>query len=490
MDIGGKINGTGGVLAGNLTLSGRRGTDYENPGASEWSALSGVVTKSIPQQGYDVDGGPQGWTLYTAYSQNTDLPSSMSGADTLSENDMWQTNLDDLNTRFGHQTSIYDQSGEHYSGDVGRAEYIACFTVCGDEVAIGGAYSVAAIDLHTAATREPRIVSATPSAPVYSVTVDDVMSLSHGGRFAGVYGYVGGELTAAITAIRAVSAQGRSLKVSELSGTFAGQRATKAYIARDMYVFDMTHPAAVPPNTQINEATGGFVANGVPKTTSLTLSSDTQIESGDDLLFARGEKAVELNGHPYIVVGITLPRARSHAGIVYFSSPVSPTDARRDALIVPNAHTIWMWEGTDGEPAYARNDIAFNRAGTVTLGCNRAVGCDGLSVAGSLGVSGAVRLQVRVVSNAGRDAALPGDYVVAWNSGTAGQRTELLPRCDARSKGRILVIKDESHTAGTRQPIVVSAAAGTVEERHSVPLITPGASATLCCDGSGNWMML
>lgn len=272
LEVSGKINGTGNALAGNLSLLGKHGTDYVSPGASEWSALSGSVTKIRPLGGgYDVDGGPQGWSLYTAYAQNTDLPSSISGADTLSESDMWESNLDDLNTRFGHQTSIYTQSGMQHPSDVGRAEYIACFANCGDEIEIGGAYSVAAIDLHTAATAEPRIISATPEAPVYSVKVDNVMPLSHGGAFAGQYGYVGGNSTAAITGIRALAANGRSLTVSNSRGTFAGQEAAGAYLERGMSVFDLTEPSAVPRHTQIIGATGGFNGNGVVEGVSLEL---------------------------------------------------------------------------------------------------------------------------------------------------------------------------------------------------------------------------
>jgi hypothetical protein len=166
-----------------------------------------------------------------------------------------------------------------------------------------------------------------------------------------------------------------------------------------MYIYDVTGPTRITSGTTVSNIVG----------TTLTLSGSASVQSGDTLIFSRGYTAAKMNGDSYVVAAVTMPAQNSTAGTVYFQSAVTIADATNGVAIRPNAHTIWLWEGTSGPPAQPPADIAFNRLGTVTL----------TSDGTNLLVSAPLSLQKNALYLAG-----PGTGSVAWDqtldSGSGG----------------------------------------------------------------------
>ena len=89
-----------------------------------------------------------------------------------------------------------------------------------------------------------------------------------------------------------------------------------------------------------------------------------------------------------------------------------------------------------------------------------------------------------------------GYYTYAWNYTASGSNTLQLESCNSATTNTPIVFKDEYGGAGINPIEVFTAGTNTIEKTGyptALPpltlLHTPFQSATLQCDGNGNWML-
>lgn len=95
---------------------------------------------------------------------------------------------------------------------------------------------------------------------------------------------------------------------------------------------------------------------------------------------------------------------------------------------------------------------------------------------------------LRVVATGTSDLPTTGDCSIAWNSATASPKTEFLFACTLATKGAILTIVDDVGTAGTYPITITPSGINTVLGATSFIIAFNRQSATIICDGIGNWV--
>lgn len=131
---------------------------------------------------------------------------------------------------------------------------------------------------------------------------------------------------------------------------------------------------------------------------------------------------------------------------------------------------------------------AITATGTTTLnisgGTGLVTGFGGGGSGGSAGPSTAVF----VVSTGALDISSPTYGVVLWNSSTASAKSESVYLCDATTSGKTLIIKDQIGTAAT-YAITLTPVAGTIDGSPTYTMNFNYQSASMVCDGAGNWAL-
>lgn len=296
------------------------------------------------------------WNLM--YGPNNQY-ASMNGVEVLQEHDYNVNGLDDVGNRpaqeliFGTKTAVssggwpaFITTGYLVSGE--GADVSAGNVYLGDYFLIGSNISNSALDLQQVSSYAPKITSPTPGSPTYSVTVDNVLPLGAGTISYGTIGVGGGSIADTAAKTKTTTARTtRSLTVP-LSSTY--------YLRTGMFVYDMTTPANMP--------SGAYIASISGLDITLNKGHAASVGNGDTLLFAEGQKQVTIKGVAYTVAGVIVTAAGSSAGTVYFATPVSVADATTGASIVPNAHAIWLCQGSSAAPWC---DVAFSRDGKANV---------------------------------------------------------------------------------------------------------------------------
>jgi hypothetical protein len=95
----------------------------------------------------------------------------------------------------------------------------------------------------------------------------------------------------------------------------------------------------------------------------------------------------------------------------------------------------------------------------------------------------------RTVSSGSADVASTSDGIIAWNSASGAQKTEILPGAVSLSAGSKITVVDQFGDAAVNN-IVVSSSVGTVLGGVSVSINIGKQSMTFVWDGSSNWVVI
>lgn len=329
------------------------------PDGSQDTNFYSFVEKNLPQGGVPPGRSMRDSWNWWAQVAGANLPSSKEGASIMWEHDILLNGLDDANRRYEEQTTFklktsLASGGYPASMNVGR--YLSGGDPdfwAHDWFDIGGNFSHAGIDMFYARAAYSTIVSATARTAVYSVQVDNIMPLEGGGASGGVD--FPPSSTSLLFAVQSGSPSRNSIEVSDAS-----------YILPQMFLYDDTDRERIPDGTRVTQIDGR----------RLVLSRAISSRDGDRLLFALARKAIVINQHSYLVIGISLDGPGKHGGQVYFASPIPPSDTAHGIRIYPNAHAIWLCSGSTEQPWC---DVAFDASGRTNI---RADGSEGLLVGG------------------------------------------------------------------------------------------------------------
>lgn len=282
---------------------------------------------------------------------------SMDGVFANGEWDLYINGLDDWDNRPMNQYIAFNEKqvtggGAGWPASLSSMFYLqaAGDVYAGDAMEFDTSFSNAVLDLVEANSATSTITSPTPGMGVNSVTVNNILPLTAGNN---VYFGLGHNGDTAAKTKNVVSVAGSSITLNNAY-----------YIRANMLVYDISSPSSIPANDFITSVSGS----------TIVLNSVGTPNSGDTLLFAGAQKAVTINGDAYEVSGVIPSAAGSDAGTVYFTSNVSAADAANGNTLVPNAHEIWLADGSSWD------NIAFNVAGSTTIGGD---GANGLQFVGS-----------------------------------------------------------------------------------------------------------
>jgi hypothetical protein len=300
------------------------------------------------------------FAFWNAMNDSTNTPSSQGGNLVIAEHDLWFNHVDDAAGRILFQINCH--AGISLSGGGYPLSYSRMFYLQGTDGAyghnlleMGSGFSHAAIDLFYAGSAAPVITSTTPGSTVRSVTADNILPLESGGTSGGV----DFPIASTYARIRSVVSAGTSVTTITVNDT--------RYLTSGMFIYDTSTASGIVDGTRIT----------VVNATTLTLSNAATLSPGATVVFSMARKTVTIHGNKYTVAGVVFAGPGSTAGTVYFTSAVLVADAAHGAVIYPNAHAIWLPNGSDTQPWH---DICFDASGAATI---RSDGTAGIKMTGT-----------------------------------------------------------------------------------------------------------